>query len=347
MEHAPVFQLYVYVMGSILYSAYGLSIQSDTLLPNFRSASPQNPNPDVYFFFNSIYRPPVPFPLDETECWQPHTEFVDKRVYGEEQETLLQILLAKDQQTICMDYGSGLQFIFSADGRRIWAKWTHLWSLEQVIPYVFSSVMGFALRLQGHLCLHTSAVIVDEQAVLFCGFSGSGKSTTSAWFAANGHPVVTDDIGVIEQHGSTFWIRPGYPQLRLFSWSAAAIGEDANALPPLSSDRIKRLLDVQDSRYTFADASMPIRAIYILSHRSEQDSGIVPLAFSDGLIQLTKHTYLQYLLSSRMRAADFPILGQLARAVPVRSLVTPIGLKYLPDLYSMIMTDLAAFTPTP
>lgn len=50
----------------------------------------------------------------------------------------------------------------------------------------------------GRSGFHAGAVIVDGGAWAVVGAKGSGKSTTLAWLAAAGYPVVTDDVLVIE-----------------------------------------------------------------------------------------------------------------------------------------------------
>src|SRR3954447_15177733 len=59
---------------------------------------------------------------------------------------------------------------------------------------VLGPVLAVLLHQRGRLLLHASAVAVDNEAVLFLGSAGWGKSTMAATLHARGHSLVTDDI---------------------------------------------------------------------------------------------------------------------------------------------------------
>ena len=42
--------------------------------------------------------------------------------------------------------------------------------------------MGFVMLLRGIVCLHASAIAIDDEAIALLGPAGSGKSTTAAAF---------------------------------------------------------------------------------------------------------------------------------------------------------------------
>ncbi len=92
----------------------------------------------------------------------------------------------------------------------------------------------FALaRALLHACadrvqLHASAAVVDGQAVLAAGASGSGKSSLAAAWAAAGHPVLGDDILFVDGESGVS------PFKRLFKVATEVIvdlGLDPTATP--------------------------------------------------------------------------------------------------------------------
>jgi hypothetical protein len=79
--------------------------------------------------------------------------------------------------------------------------------------YFLGTVLGALLARRGFFTLHSSAINVNGKAILFCGKSGAGKSTTAAYFEMQGHPLISDDICPIYQdaQGKVF-THSGIPQ---------------------------------------------------------------------------------------------------------------------------------------
>ena len=59
---------------------------------------------------------------------------------------------------------------------------------------LFARGLPLAASLQGVVCLHASAVVVDGRAIAVCGASGAGKSTLAAALVAEGAGFLTDDV---------------------------------------------------------------------------------------------------------------------------------------------------------
>ena len=60
-------------------------------------------------------------------------------------------------------------------GREIWADWPEDYTLEDASTYLIGSVIAFALRLRGIVCLHASAIAVGGQAIALMGAPGAVK----------------------------------------------------------------------------------------------------------------------------------------------------------------------------
>jgi len=68
---------------------------------------------------------------------------------------------------------------------------------EIVHPYLAPG-MSVAARWAGRETFHASAVVIAGSAWLLVGDKGDGKSSTVAWLATRGHPVLTDDLVVVD-----------------------------------------------------------------------------------------------------------------------------------------------------
>ncbi len=87
--------------------------------------------------------------------------------------------------------------------------------------FLIGPVFSALIHLKGEIPLHASAVIVNQNAVLFAGDSGSGKSTLAASYVKKGFNLLADDIALtLNEKGQKTFILPSMPFLKLWSDSA-------------------------------------------------------------------------------------------------------------------------------
>ena len=106
--------------------------------------------------------------------------------------------------------------------------------LAEIRFYILGAALGIYFIRRGAFPIHGSTVSGSSGGILFCGTSGAGKSTTTAWFMDQGYALVTDDISLVyfDANGSP-WIWPGIPQVKLWEDSAIALNRDLEHLPRL------------------------------------------------------------------------------------------------------------------
>lgn len=219
-------------------------------------------------------------------------------------------------------YADGCHFFLDAGERTVWARWPASMTREDAATYLLGPVMCFLLRLFGNVCLHASVVMVGGRCVAFAGPAGSGKSTLAAALATLGEPVMTEDVACLDEVGGDFFVRPGYPLIRLWENSEKLLG-DGSPLPLLTPNWDKRYLPLTGSPHRFHDKSEPLAAIYLLREREPMEAAarVAPVTGRDALSQLLASAHASYLLGHDMQARQFEVLGRLGRAVPVRALV--------------------------
>lgn len=215
-------------------------------------------------------------------------------------------------------YSDGVEFWLDPATGRIWAAWSEALTLDYVAPYLLGPVLGIFLSLRGFVSLHASAIVLHEQAVLFVGEAGAGKSTTAAALSKRGHALLADDIvGIIERDGKFFAI-PAYPYVSLWPQSAEMIcGPDAelpNLFPGFEKQRF--------TPSTFQESPVPIADIFVLGERScgENLPRIEDMSLRDQLLALVANSYATRILSEKSRADEFRFFGRMISAMPIRRL---------------------------
>lgn len=227
-----------------------------------------------------------------------------------------------DADRTLLRYADGTRFYLDFDQSRIWARWPEPLTLEDTATYLLGPVLGHYLRRRGCLCLHASSAMIDGHCVAFVGAAGTGKSTLAAALALKGDGILSEDVTCLTAAPCGFEVQPGYPRIRLWNDAAALIGVPAETLPLLTPNWDKRFLPLNGKECAFHDHAERLDAIFLLAPRREMQAAAA-ISDLDGqriLSGLVANTYGNLLLGRKQRQEEFAALGELARAVPVRSL---------------------------
>ena len=243
-------------------------------------------------------------------------------------------------------YADNTEFVIDNRGREIWTTWQEPLTLEDTATYLLGPVMGFVLVLRGLVCLHASAIVVDEAAIALVGPAGAGKSTTAAAFSARGFSVLAEDVVTLDDRADRFFVRPAYPCIRLWPASAASLYGSRSALPPLTPNWDKCYLDLTQQSGQFASTPRPLAAIYLLGERSNDPAAplVQTLDQTQGLIELIANTYGAKLLDKQMRARQFKLLSRVLADVPLRRVVPHTDADKIPALCDLLLADFSDFS---
>ena len=238
-------------------------------------------------------------------------------------------------------YGDGTRFAVDRHGCEMWADWSDKCTLEDACTYLLGPVMGFVLRLRGTVCLHASAVAIDDRAIALIGLPGAGKSTTAAAFACAGYPVLSDDVVALSDKGPEFLVQPGYPRVNLWPDSVRTLFGSQDALPRITPTWDKRYLPLGQNGHHFASRPLPLGAIYILDPRGPALSAPVVEGVSGkgAFMALVANTYVNYLLDQDMRRREFDVLGRVVSEIPVRRVRPPAEPSAIFNLCEAIAAD--------
>ena len=319
---------------TFFFSAYGLRLACEQPIPGL-TPSPAASSPDVTVYFGAM-----PAGLEESFAGSHEVFYCD---HGGSPDAIpnLTASLVSGGSYIRLRYVDGTEFLLDRAGRRVWAVWPAPLTLEDTATYLLGPVMAFVLRLRGIVCLHASAVAVEDRALALLGPGGAGKSTTAAAFARLGYAVLADDALAVLERGESFLAQPAYPRVRLWPESVRALYGSDEALPLLTPNWEKRYLPLDENRESFQPDALPLAAIYILDERSKQaaEPAIEPVAPAAALVTLIANSYVNYLLDKAMRSQEFDFLGRLVNRVPVRRVLPLAGPEHLPGLCRVIAED--------
>jgi hypothetical protein len=197
---------------------------------------------------------------------------------------------------------------------------------------IVGPLLGVLLAQRGAFVLHASTVAIDGKAAAFFGPSGRGKSTLTAALTQAGHPLIADDMTVIETAGDRPVVLPGFPRLKLWPDSAAALEHDVENLPLIHPDRTKRSLQLTSR---FQPEPLPLVRCYLLEDGEEEATA--ELSPVD-----TIFTYQsQWLHDSGSSGANLLQCGALARSGIVRRLLRRRTFAALPDVIAFIEREVA------
>ena len=222
-------------------------------------------------------------------------------------------------------------------------------------PGVEDSVLGllltghiatFVLNQLGYPSLHASAVLTKHGAAAFLGPKGRGKSTMAASFLRRGATLLTDDTLPLRSTADGVLGMPGVPVMKLWPQAAKETLADAEDLPHLSTRIEKRLLALT-GRFTFAEASVPLRGIYVLDRYDPLVAGdtacrIRMLGGQERLTALIAQTSGGSFLQPMEVARLLPLYARLAIQAPVRVLSYPAGFARQEAVHAAILADLEA-----
>jgi hypothetical protein len=239
-----------------------------------------------------------------------------------------------------LEYYDGVQFWMDRKGKSVWARWSETSSLADAASYLLGPVLGLLLRHRDVICLHASAVAIEDRAVIFLGAEGSGKSTTAAAFARNGYAVLSDDIVALREWNGAFQVMPAYPHISLWPDSVKLLFGSGDALPRFTPNWEKRCLALKNEGLRFEERALPLCAIYILGDRMVDPAPYVEIVSGQtGFMALVGNTYATNVLNLEMRAKEFEFLGRLVSNVPIRRMIPHEDANHLGKLCHLICED--------
>ena len=242
---------------------------------------------------------------------------------------------------------SGLfEFLVSPDGRRIACHPLNGTSREAFHAYLLGQVISFALLRQGNEPLHSTAMLINGEAVGFVGDCGYGKSSLGAAFLQAGYPLLTDDLLVVKEEGHGFFAYPGPPRIKLFPGIAKSLLGEWIAGTPMNNLTPKLVIPLGLDGKMFCREASPLKAIYVLTPPSENSGSeritIRTVSPRRACLELLKNTFNAVVVEPARLRRQFDLAARLASRIPVKSLSFPRRLARLAAVREAILSDVIA-----
>lgn len=235
-----------------------------------------------------------------------------------------------------------LDFILDTSKKKLWIIHDKHEIESNLDSYFVGPGLGCVLRLRETVCLHASAVNINEKAVIFLGYKRSGKSTTAAAFSKLGYKILADDIAAITPLNSVFFVQPGYPKIRLRPTSMAKLLEqkEAESLNKVYTHQTSRYLSLEEEKKFSAEA-LPLAAIYILGciNTGDPTPFLESIKAQEKLIKLTENILGRYTLNIDLRKKEFFTLSELTKKIHIKRLMFGHDLETLPLQCRIIIED--------
>lgn len=285
------------IHGTYFYTAFGLKIASDLLLPELLTTSDFTAEPDVVISLGEVPAG-IRSPVRQNDIYQ-----------AAKNEYLLRI--------------PGVAGYHVTNGDRIIVEPDKQSDLHIVRQFLVGTAYGALLLQRRMMLIHASAVVIDGQCLLFTGESGAGKSTLSAAFRQRGYSILTDDVAVMSVDNSGIvMVQSGYPQQKLSRSSAEALGLDISNDVPVYSGNLKDkfLISAHNGFWRF---SVPLLAIYELNIGGARKVSVSSLASVDKVEVLIKNTWCGLIDVLDLNVEHFNYCLDVAGRISVSRLTRP------------------------
>jgi len=238
-------------------------------------------------------------------------------------------------------YGNEALFFVDGAAERLWGTCLPPLTSEDVATYLLGPVMGFVLRRRNVLALHASAVCIGGQAVVLCGESQAGKSTTAAALALQGIAVLCEDVTPLIEVDRRFQVEPGYPRVCLWPDAVEKLFGARDALPRLTPSWEKFFLPLDGGNAKFEEHRRVVSTVYVFAPRVAQANAprIETMSAREALLDLVQNSYMNWLLDRRQRAAEFDALSKLVTQVTIRRIVPHLDPGRIGALCELIVAD--------
>ena len=243
------------------------------------------------------------------------------------------------------------------DGNHVSVDFVPGTPIANITTYLLGSVFGALCHQNGLLPLHASAVESNGGVIAFLGDSGAGKSTLAACLQRRGHPIVADDICLIEPADTTtgpLRVIPVAGWLKLWNRSLEHLGETPEEQHRVFSTDDKFRLYLPPTEASRETSARHLTRVVFLEKSAAGDPAsppqptLQPVDTPTAIAGLMDMTYAPYVLA--LTGQDARAFRQCARVfqhAQAYRLTVPWSLDRIDSVLDLLERDLFPAIPKP
>lgn len=206
---------------------------------------------------------------------------------------------------------------------------------EHVITsYIVGPLMAVLLHQRGYLILHASAVNINNEAVAFLGWSGSGKSTIAFSIQKESRLIADDILAINFNKKGIPHVYPGFPYTKI---APSYINRNQLEIKNLGLEDNKAGKCLYLMENNFSDAIVPLKKIYIL--KEGEITLIGNLSPQMSILELLRHSYLIMLFSDAEKTSNLKQCSNIVEKVEMKVLQYKKIKKNLQKISELILKD--------
>ena len=159
--------------------------------------------------------------------------------------------------------------------------------------YLMCSCLGFIMLQREQVAIHGGVINIGDNAVIFTGDRGAGKSTLTTALRNKGYQFISDDVAAT-YFDKVPYVYPGFPYQKLCDDAMDSLGYKREGLSTINGeDKVKYVVPAFDSFY---DKSAPLTSIVKLEVGDVDKVTIDKVIGQEKLILIMKNVYRQEFL---------------------------------------------------
>lgn len=230
------------------------------------------------------------------------------------------------------------------DGREVIVEPRGPFDTPEFRALLLGPVLGTLCHQRGLFPLHAACVRIGGDAVALMGRSGAGKSTLAAALACRGHPLVADDVCVIDLAAPDApRVLPSFPRLKLWDDALQALDIGMENIPRSGAGK-RKFHYYQPGR--FDPSPVGLRGICLLDPAMPAaEQAILPVGGPDAAALLSKDIYRRWIgFHLGRKTALLAEALRIAAAVPIFRLAARPDLSQLDAIATRVEAHFAALT---
>lgn len=204
-------------------------------------------------------------------------------------------------------------------------------------PYILGWGIAMLFHQRGMLAIHCSCVANEKGAMLISGYSGSGKSTTTAYLLENGYRLMADDLAMVDiSDKDQMMVYPAFPYQKLCRDAAKKHKLFLDDMIYIDEDKDKFLVPYEGN---FSLEPAKVRSIVILSAQNTSQVLAEELSGIEKWYACLDALFLGPLLGDSVHSAEYgrPCLD-LASVCPVYKITRPYESDTRKEIFNVIQS---------